>query len=109
MKAILGNIPTYYLSLFKAPCGVIETPKKINKRLLWGSLTDKAKINWVSWEKVITSKDKGGLGVRSLHPINISLMTWWRLHTDRNSLWCCVISGINHSIIYLKMYDLGME
>ena len=38
VKAVLGNLPTYYLSLFKAPSGVLEEMEKIRRRFLWGGI-----------------------------------------------------------------------
>ena len=41
-------------------------------------LDDKNKISWVAWEKVVTSKETGGLGLGSLRAFNLSLiMKWW--------------------------------
>lgn len=34
IKSILGNLPTYYLSLFKAPKGVVDEPEKIRRAFL---------------------------------------------------------------------------
>ncbi|KAL7591412.1 hypothetical protein Lser_V15G32700 [Lactuca serriola] len=97
MKSVLGNLPTFYLSLFKAPIGVIETLEKIRRRFLWGGNENKQKIHWVSWEKIIASKDNGGLGIGSIRALNIALMAkwWWRLKTEPVSLWCRTITGIH--------------
>ena len=37
VKAVLGSLPTFYLSLFKAPQGVLESLEKIRRRFLWGA------------------------------------------------------------------------
>ncbi|KAL7602873.1 hypothetical protein Lser_V15G17522 [Lactuca serriola] len=98
INSVLGNIPTYYLSLFKAPCGVINSLEKIRRQFLWGSNTDKQKINWVSWDKVIAPKKMGGLGVGSLQALNLALMAkwWWRHKLDNTSLWSQVITSIHN-------------
>nr|KAJ0192616.1 hypothetical protein LSAT_V11C800391510 [Lactuca sativa] len=77
VKSVLRNLPTFYLSLFKAPIGVIETLEKIRRRFLWG--------------------DNGGLGIGSIRALNIALMAkwWWRLKTEPVSLWCRTITGIH--------------
>ena len=36
INSVLGNIPTYYLSLFKAPCEVTNSIEKLRRQLLWG-------------------------------------------------------------------------
>ncbi|GJY05193.1 RNA-directed DNA polymerase, eukaryota, reverse transcriptase zinc-binding domain protein [Tanacetum coccineum] len=51
---------------------------------------------WVSWKKVMASKDTGGLGVASLFTLNRALMfKWvWRFITQKKSLWTRVIKAI---------------
>ena len=88
-KAVLGSLPLYYFSLFVAPAGVIDTLEKIRRQFLWGGSGNKRKIAWVSWGKVVTSKEKGGLGLGSLKAFNISLIAkwWWALKTNKTTLW----------------------
>ncbi|KAI3749677.1 hypothetical protein L2E82_20293 [Cichorium intybus] len=74
VKFVLGNLPIYYLSLFKAPSGVLVLLEKIRRRFLWGGTDDKRKIHWVSWEKVLAPKDNGGLGIGSIYALNIGLI-----------------------------------
>nr|GEZ46890.1 RNA-directed DNA polymerase, eukaryota, reverse transcriptase zinc-binding domain protein [Tanacetum cinerariifolium] len=52
---------------------------------------------WVSWNKVLKSKEKGGLGVSSLFALNRALMfKWvWRFFNQRDSLWVRVIHAIH--------------
>jgi hypothetical protein len=35
LKSVLGSLPLYYFSLFKAPVHVIDALEKIRKNLLW--------------------------------------------------------------------------
>lgn len=97
MKSVLGNLPTYYLSLFKAPKGVLDSLEKLRRRFLWGGSENKKKIHWVSWKKVLASKNKGGLGVGSIYALNIGLIVkwWWRLKTCPDTLWCKIIRGFH--------------
>ena len=98
ITSVLGNPPTFYLSLFAAPIGVIETLEKIRRAFLWGGSEGNQKINWVSWEKITTSKNEGGLGVGSIKALNIALLVkwWWRLKTNPNLLWSRAITGIHN-------------
>lgn len=70
----MGNLPTYYLSIFTTPTGVVDKTEKIRRKFLWGGNDEKKKIHWVSWDKVIASKEVGGLGVRSIRALNIRLI-----------------------------------
>lgn len=45
IKSVLGSLPTYYLSLFKAPLGVLDTLEKIRRNFLWAGGVDKNKIH----------------------------------------------------------------
>ncbi|KAI3750395.1 hypothetical protein L2E82_21030 [Cichorium intybus] len=98
IKAVLGNLPTYYLSLYKAPIGVLDQLEKIRRKFIWGGDESNNKTRWVSWDKVIASKECGGLGVGSLQALNIGLLVkwWWRLKISTLSLWCQVITAIHN-------------
>nr|KAJ0194141.1 hypothetical protein LSAT_V11C800435930 [Lactuca sativa] len=67
VKAVLGNLPT-------APKRVVESLEKIRRRFLWGGSEGNRKINWVSWEKVTSPKEHGGLGIGSIRSLNIALL-----------------------------------
>nr|GEW58810.1 RNA-directed DNA polymerase, eukaryota [Tanacetum cinerariifolium] len=47
------------------------------------------KISWVSWEKVLASKQNGGLGVSSFYALNRMLLLKWVWHfiSQDGSLW----------------------
>ena len=100
LSSVLGNLPTYYFSLFLAPLAVIEKLESIRRRFLWGGDEDKRKIHWVSWEKVIASKSAGGLGVGSIRALNVGLIVkwWWRLKHENHSLWRRVVVSIHNLI-----------
>nr|GEU53016.1 RNA-directed DNA polymerase, eukaryota [Tanacetum cinerariifolium] len=44
---------------------------------------------WVKWSDVLTSKEKGGLGVPSLYALNRALLfKWvWHFYSQKSSLW----------------------
>lgn len=98
MQSILGNLPTYYLSLFVALQGVIDKLEKIGRQLLWGSSEGNRKIHWASWDKVIASKDASGLGVGIIKSLNVSLIMkwWWRLRSGPTSIWADAIIGLHN-------------
>ncbi|GKE52491.1 hypothetical protein Tco_1487647, partial [Tanacetum coccineum] len=55
------------------------------------------KPTWVKWKDVLSSKDKGGLGVSSLFALNRALMfKWvWRFITQKSCLWARVIIALH--------------
>lgn len=98
VKSILGNLPTYLLSIFMAPTGVVEKLEAIRRKFLWGGNKNERKIHRVSWDKVTASKEDGGLGVGSIRALNIGIIVkwWWRLKHKSSSLWSWVINGIHN-------------
>ncbi|GJR91415.1 RNA-directed DNA polymerase, eukaryota, reverse transcriptase zinc-binding domain protein [Tanacetum coccineum] len=55
------------------------------------------KMSWFKWSRVLTSKEKGGLGVSSLFALNRALLfKWmWRFHNDKNALWSRFIRALH--------------
>jgi len=48
-KSVLGSIPLYFFSLFKAPAKVIDLIEKMQRRFIWAVTNEgKPKISWVS-------------------------------------------------------------
>ncbi|XP_023759766.1 uncharacterized protein LOC111908165 [Lactuca sativa] len=97
-QSVLGNLPTYFLSLFLAPDGIIQTLEKLRRRFLWGASVDKKKIHWVSWDRVVAPKEMGGLWIGTIKSLNISLLMkwWWKLRTEPHHLWAQVISSLHN-------------
>ncbi|GJR51854.1 RNA-directed DNA polymerase, eukaryota [Tanacetum coccineum] len=97
VKSVLGSMPIFQLSLFKAPSGILKTLESIRRNFFNGLDGSSKKISWVNWNKVIAPKDKGGLGVSSLYALNRSLLfKWiWRFLTQGSSLWARVIKAIH--------------
>ncbi|KAK1429749.1 hypothetical protein QVD17_11967 [Tagetes erecta] len=62
-KSVLGSIPNYYLSLFKAPMAIIKTLEGIRRNFVWSGSRNNNKIRWLAWESLLTKKDKGGNGI----------------------------------------------
>ncbi|GJV47630.1 putative gypsy type transposase [Tanacetum coccineum] len=96
IKSVLGDIPTYYMSLFKAPEGVLKHLERIHNSFFLGADLDERKITWVSWRKVMAQKQHGGLGVNSLYTLNLALIfKWiWRFKFAHSGLWLNVIKVI---------------
>lgn len=96
VQAVLGSIPTYYLSIFKAPKSVIDALERLRRDFFWGSDADNRKKAWVKWSTVIRDKESGGLGIGSIFASNISLLVkWvWKFKNDPNAPWVKFIKSI---------------
>ncbi|GJX67488.1 RNA-directed DNA polymerase, eukaryota, reverse transcriptase zinc-binding domain protein [Tanacetum coccineum] len=53
MKSVLGSLPFYFLSLFKAPKAIINKLKSMRRQFFWGMKEGVKKICWALWRKVI--------------------------------------------------------
>ncbi|XP_028066481.1 uncharacterized protein LOC114269378 [Camellia sinensis] len=79
IKAVLGNLPIYFLSLFRMPKSVVKALDKLQSSFLWGGNVNKRKMHLVKWKEITKSKSQGGLGVRDLGEVNeCLLLKWWR-------------------------------
>ncbi|KAJ0478339.1 putative RNA-directed DNA polymerase [Helianthus annuus] len=97
-KAVLGNLPSYYLSIFKAPLKVIKTLEGIRRDFVWGHTGSRCKMRWVAWSKVQAHMRLGGLGVGEIRTLNWALLLkWkWRFKHYPNHLWSNVIKAIHN-------------
>ncbi|GJS19411.1 RNA-directed DNA polymerase, eukaryota, reverse transcriptase zinc-binding domain protein [Tanacetum coccineum] len=60
-KSVLSSLPTYYFSLFKVPVGVLRRLKSYRSSFFRGVDSGVRKTVWFDWDKVVASKDVGGL------------------------------------------------
>jgi len=51
---------------------------------LWQGNGSKKKYHLIKWEVICKSKYKGGLGIKNIRKMNISLLTkwWWKLEKE---------------------------
>ena len=68
--AVFGALPTYYMSLFRVPDGVLNHIEGLRNSFFLGPDIDERKMTWVCWKKVMAQKKCGGLGVSSLFAFN---------------------------------------
>jgi hypothetical protein len=89
INAVLNAIPIFYLSFLKIPIKVWKKIVRIQREFLWGGVKGGRKISWVKWSVVCREKCKGGLGVRDIRIVNLSLLAkWrWRLLLPGRPLW----------------------
>jgi hypothetical protein len=67
---------------------------KIRRSFFWQGGGTKRKYHLVKWVKICKSKKKGGLGVKDLKKMKVSLLTkwWWKLEKE-DGLWKDIIEA----------------
>jgi hypothetical protein len=82
------------MSFMKMPTQVWKKLIGIQRAFLWGGVTSGRKISWVKWDVVCKKKRDGGLGVKDVRVMNLSLLSkWrWRILQNESSLWREVIA-----------------
>ena len=96
IKSVLGAIPTYFMSLYRALEAVLKHIERMRNSFFLGAELEERKITWVSWKTVMAEKQFGGLGISSLFALNNALLfKWiWRFLTRPSDLWTHVIRNI---------------
>ncbi|MCH95104.1 LINE-1 reverse transcriptase like, partial [Trifolium medium] len=90
INSVLNSIPIFYLSFLKMPKQVIKKVTRIQREFLWGGVNGGKKLCWVKWSVVCQKKKYGGLGVRYISVVNLSLLMKWRwrlLQSSEVGLW----------------------
>ncbi|XP_022026490.1 uncharacterized protein LOC110927176 [Helianthus annuus] len=98
IRSVLESLPSYFLSLYRAPVKVLEDLEGIIRKFLWGGGTHGVKkLYWVAWDRVASPKKSGGLGLHKLKEVNLALLAkWcWRFKTEKENLWVKVVGAIH--------------
>ena len=88
IKAVIQAIPTYTMSCFKLPKGLIKELETLIRKFWWGYSGDSKKVHWVKWERLCEDKEKGGIGFKDIEKFNDSLLAKqvWRMINNPDSL-----------------------
>nr|GFC23065.1 RNA-directed DNA polymerase, eukaryota [Tanacetum cinerariifolium] len=61
LKAVLDASPLYNMYIFKVPKGILNSMEAIRSKFFNGMEPSTNKITWAAWNKVLASKEYGGL------------------------------------------------
>jgi hypothetical protein len=72
------------MHMFLLPKTVIKRMDKRRRNFFWQGVSMKKKYHLVRWKKICKSKKKGGLGIKNLRKMNVSLLCkcWWALERE---------------------------
>ena len=88
IKAVVQAIPTYSMSCFKYPDSLLNDIQSMISDFWQGDRLKGKSIHWVSWDKLCTNKEDGGMGFRQLKSFNLALLAkqGWHIRTQTSTL-----------------------
>ncbi|XP_074315242.1 uncharacterized protein LOC141651428 [Silene latifolia] len=102
VNSVLTTLYNYWVNIFLIPKGVINRINSICRNYLWDGSVDYIMVPMVSWKKVCSPKEEGGLGIKDSQSWNIAAigkLVWW-IYYSLDRLW---VKWVNQ--IYLKGAD----
>lgn len=74
LKTVLQAIPTFSMSCFKLTNKLCKSFTSCIAKYWWGSSLDKRSLHWISWKKLATPKDVGGMSFRDFEQFNLAML-----------------------------------
>ncbi|WMV26358.1 hypothetical protein MTR67_019743 [Solanum verrucosum] len=95
INSVLDVLPTYMMTLFPIPAGVIRRLDSIRRKFLWHGNKERKGFHLVKWKVVIAGKKVGGMGIKNLKVQSKALrMKWlWKFANENQMLWKRVINA----------------
>ena len=88
IKFFIQAIPTYTMSCFKLPKGLIKELEVLIRKFWWGYNRDSRKVHWVKWKRLCKAKEVGRMGFKEIEKFNEALLAKqvWRMINNSDSL-----------------------
>ena len=74
LKAVVQAIPTFAMSCFKLPIGLLNDIEMMIRKFWWGQRRDQRRIHWKNWETLYKPKAVGGMGFKDLEKFNKAML-----------------------------------
>ncbi|GJU26399.1 RNA-directed DNA polymerase, eukaryota, reverse transcriptase zinc-binding domain protein [Tanacetum coccineum] len=106
IKSVLGNLRTYYMSIYLMPVMVRNKRESMHNKFFIGGDQEDKKMTWVNWKKCMASRKHGGLGIWSIFRLNIASTASLR------ELYCFQLIALNKKplkIQFPRMYLLNTD
>ncbi|GJS82999.1 putative RNA-directed DNA polymerase, eukaryota, reverse transcriptase zinc-binding domain protein [Tanacetum coccineum] len=94
IKAVLGSLAIYYLSIFKTLKTILNSLKRSHSTFFWGGTHDTKKLAWIKWSNVLASFDKGGLNIGILKAFNLAIL--------KSGVGECCLTGMRFGLKLLR-------
>ncbi|XP_020258907.1 uncharacterized protein LOC109835341 [Asparagus officinalis] len=95
IKSIILGVQIFWTSCYILPSRVLQKIDDLCRDFLWGRSDHSLKAPLVSWDKVCTGKNQGGLGIFSATTWNLAtaVRTLWYVHSNKECLWIKWVHG----------------
>ncbi|KAJ4782173.1 RNA-directed DNA polymerase (reverse transcriptase)-related family protein [Rhynchospora pubera] len=89
IKSVLTSLPVYYMTTERIPKGLIDQMMSLMAKFFWGKTEKVRYLSFISWKKVCTKVEDGGLGVKNLHKFGeaLFLKNVWALMEKQDKIW----------------------
>lgn len=97
INSVLGSLPLYHFSVFRAPITVVKKIRSSRNKFVWRVSGEQKKIVWARIEKFFADSERGALRVPDLRAKNLGLVhKWkWRWLMEELSLWASIVASTN--------------
>jgi hypothetical protein len=94
INSSLSGSFTYHMSMYLLPKTTTKKLDKQRRTFFWQGGSTKKKYRLIRWEIICKSKKKGGLGIKDIRKMNISLLCkwWWRLEKE-HGVWQDIVKA----------------
>jgi hypothetical protein len=95
IKSVANAVPSYTMSLLLLPKGFCKELNSLLRKFWWGFPQDKKhNLSFLAWDNICKPKALGGLGIRNMETMNLSLLAklGWKIIIDPSLLWVAALS-----------------
>lgn len=95
INSVLDALPTYMMSLFPVPTGIINRLDSIRRKFLWQGNKEMKGYHLVKWKAMTIEKRTGGLGIKNLKNQSkaLRMKRIWKYANENQNLWGNVIKN----------------
>ena len=93
INSSLSNTFIYHMSMYLLSKLIHEKLDKQRRTFFWQGGGQKKKYHLLRWDIINKSKTYGGLGIKNIHKMSVSLLCewWWKLETE-NDIWQQIVT-----------------
>ncbi|KAH9798495.1 reverse transcriptase domain-containing protein [Citrus sinensis] len=109
-QSVVQAMPIYAMQTTLLPSSVRQKIDTACRRFIWDGKSKRHKLSLVSWDRICTPKNHGGLGFKKLAEMNHALLMKlsWEVVSNSDKLWVKVVCskyGVNPNKLPLSLPD----